>query len=101
MLILYTMDTMPFKNKQELYAYQIQRWIRVKEKAVIYKGGRCTHCSGMFPYPAMQFHHRNPEEKDCSWTKLRLKSWDKITVELDKCDLICANCHAIHHSSFE
>lgn len=54
-----------------------------------------------YPYPAMHFHHRDGEMKDVSWTKLRLRSWDKIVLELDKCDLVCANCHAIIHSLIE
>lgn len=91
---------MPYKNKQDLYKYQIQRWINIKKKAIIYKGSICIHCKNEFPYPAMQFHHINPENKDVAWDKLKLRSWDKITHELDKCVLLCSNCHAIEHSSF-
>lgn len=90
---------MAHANKHDLYRAQVARWIRIKIKAVEYKGGSCRHCGGRFPYPAMHFHHRNPAEKDVNWTKLRLRSWDKIVAELDKCELLCANCHAVVHSS--
>ena len=89
---------MPYANKQDLYKNQVQRWIRIKKKAIDYKGGHCSRCCYDKYYGALQFHHRNPEEKDVNWTKLRLRSWDKITEELDKCDLLCANCHAEVHN---
>lgn len=87
-----------YKNKADLYRNQVARWVRIKIKAVAHKGGLCSVCGGEFPHPAMQFHHRNPDEKDAQWTKLRLRSWDKIIKELDKCDLVCANCHSCIHS---
>jgi len=80
-------------------AYDVARWIDKKKRAVVYKGSYCTHCGKDYPYPAMHFHHRDPLTKDCNWVQLRLRSWSKITEELDKCDLLCANCHAIHHSA--
>lgn len=88
---------MPYKNKQELYANQIQRWIKIKKKAIAYKGGACEFCGYSKHYGALEFHHKNPEEKDVTWTKLRLRSWDRIVVELDKCTLLCANCHREEH----
>lgn len=89
---------MPYKNKQDLYKKQIERWIKIKKKAIEYKGGCCQRCGYNQYYGSLQFHHINPLEKDVSWTKLRLRSWDKIVSELDKCDLLCANCHAeVHH----
>lgn len=88
---------MPYTNKQDLYNYQIQRWINVKLKAIAYKGGHCKHCGYDKHYGALEFHHNNPKEKDFVWTKLRLKSWDKITNEIDKCTLLCANCHREEH----
>ena len=92
---------MPYANKQDLYKNQIQRWINIKKKAIAYKGSKCTHCGNEFPYAAMTFHHVDPSNKSYVWNKLRLKSWDKITNELDKCILLCANCHAIEHSNYD
>jgi hypothetical protein len=57
-------------------------------------------CGVKYPLPAMQFHHRDSNKKDVTWTKLRLRSWDKVIKELDGCDLLCANCHAIKHSKY-
>ncbi len=80
--------------------YQMTRWHQRKLDAIEYKGGVCVDC-GQMPHPAaMQFHHLDPGEKDFSWNKGRLKSWGKITKELDKCVLLCANCHTIRHSEY-
>jgi len=89
---------MPYSNKQDLYKHQIFRWRKIKEKAISYKGGKCAHCGYCNHPAAFQFHHVDPKQKDVSWVKLRLRSWDKIIFELDKCVLLCANCHSIVHS---
>ena len=89
---------MPYKDKQKLYDYQIKRWINRKIKAIEYKGGKCSSCGYSKYYGALEFHHINPDEKDYDWNKLRLKSWDKIINELDKCVLLCSNCHKETHS---
>ena len=89
---------MTYTNKFDLYRNQIFRWRKIKQKAIEYKGGCCSHC-GFNTHPAaLQFHHINPEEKDVSWNKLRLRSWHKIVIELDNCLLLCANCHVILHA---
>lgn len=90
---------MAYKNKSDLYKNQIARWIKIKIRAIEHKGTNCTHYGIAYPYPAMQFHHRNPSEKDAQWGKLRLMAWEKIVAELEKCDLVCANCHALIHSN--
>ena len=48
---------------------------------------------------AFQFHHKNSNKKDFLIGNVANKSWDKIKEELKKCDLLCANCHAIKHSA--
>lgn len=88
---------MPYASKQDLYTYQIERWIRRKKEAITYKGGCCAHCGYDKHYGALEFHHQNPSEKDVNWNKLRLRSWGKITNELDKCVLLCSNCHREEH----
>lgn len=87
-----------YTNKEDLYKAQIFRWRRIKEKAIEYKGGCCQSCGYDIHPAALQFHHDRPSEKEVNWTKLRLRSWDKVVLELDKCILLCANCHAIVHS---
>lgn len=80
--------------------YCNERWIRRKIDAINYKGNSCVDCNINYPkapYVIFDFHHLEPKEKDVDWTKLRLRSWDKITKELDKCVLLCSNCHRIRH----
>lgn len=78
--------------------YCVNRWIERKNKAIEYKGGKCQRCSYDKFYGALEFHHINPNEKDFDWGKLRKTSWDKITKELDKCVLLCSNCHREVHN---
>lgn len=90
---------MPYKNKEVMYKNQIFRWRRIKQQAIDYKGGCCESCGFNMHPAALQFHHTDPLTKDVSWDKLRLRAWNKIQTELDKCQLLCANCHAIVHST--
>lgn len=80
--------------------YCVNRWQQRKNEAIVYKGGECVDCKLSYPqYPAaiFEFHHLDPTQKDTDWNKLRLTSWEKIKKELDKCVLLCANCHRIRH----
>ncbi len=85
------------KTSKDLYKYQIIRWIKIKKKAIEYKGGKCIKCGYDKYYGAMDFHHIDSKKKDIDWKKLKLKSWDKITKELDKCLLYCNRCHQEIH----
>lgn len=81
--------------------YTVDRWIERKIKAIEYKGGKCEDCNLSHPtthYAVFEFHHIDPTQKDHDWTKLRLRAWATVLSELDKCVLLCANCHRIRHS---
>ena len=81
----------------------VQRWINRKIKAIQYKGSKCHRCQLHLEathYAVFEFHHADPTTKDVDWTKMRLSSWKKIMQELDKCVLLCANCHRITHVEF-
>lgn len=67
---------------------------RTKLRAIEYKGGKCERCGYNKCPGALEFHHKNPSIKEFSIAASgNCKSWDKIQAELDKCDLLCANCH--------
>lgn len=74
-----------------------ERQRRVKQKAVDYLGGKCSICDYDKYIGALDFHHINPDEKDFSIAELKLSSFEKIKSELDKCILVCANCHREIH----
>lgn len=84
--------------KECFNAYCVSRWIQRKKDAVHYKGGKCKDCGYCKNYGSLEFHHLDPKTKDFEWVKLRLKGWKRITEELDKCDLLCRNCHGERHN---
>lgn len=75
----------------------ILRQQKLKIQAVEYKGGKCEKCGYNNYIGALQFHHINPKEKDFNISRTN-KSFDNIKTELDKCMLLCANCHAEEHN---
>lgn len=70
-----------------------------KQECVDYLGGKCAHCGGEFITHVFDFHHKDPSQKDSDiGSMLRLnKSKNDLIHELDKCILLCANCHRIEH----
>jgi DNA-binding CsgD family transcriptional regulator len=69
---------------------------RVKLKLVDYKGGKCEICGYCKSLWALEFHHRDPELKDFTISSVS-KSFYKLKKEVDKCMLVCSNCHAELH----
>lgn len=68
----------------------------VKRALVDYKGGKCVRCGYDKCINALQFHHLNPTEKDFTLSK-STKPFEELKAEVDKCILLCANCHAEIH----
>jgi 5-methylcytosine-specific restriction endonuclease McrA len=71
-----------------------------KKKAVEHLGGKCTRCGYSSHLAALEFHHI-ADDKDFTIGKRLNSSWEKIVKELDKCILLCSNCHRIEHSKYE
>lgn len=68
-----------------------------KEKAVYLFGGKCSKCGYSKSINALEFHHKVKEEKSFNLSMNWHRSWDILKVELDKCELICSNCHKELH----
>lgn len=76
---------------------------RAKEELIQYKGGKCCKCGYNKNVPrAYDFHHRNPDKKEFSISNYSVLNIDKLRKEVDKCDLVCRNCHAeIHDEKYK
>lgn len=92
----------PFRRKYLRFRISEARR-KVKQQAVQYKGGACQNCGYSKCVGALVFHHLNPEEKDFGLSHGgNYKKFEDIKSELDKCILLCSNCHAeAHHSENE
>lgn len=73
---------------------------KVKQELVEYKGGKCCICGYNKCLGALDFHHVNPNEKDFAISDSNIyKNMDKLKQEVDKCILVCSNCHReIHYN---
>lgn len=70
-----------------------------KQQCVDYKGERCQCCGYNACNHALDFHHIDPKVKSFSigaWTKTKFTQ--EVLDELDKCVLVCSNCHREIHA---
>lgn len=77
------------------------RRLERKTQAVNYKGGKCERCGYKEHIAALEFHHIDPDNKDFNIGNHMNKNWEFVKKELDKCVLLCSNCHRIEHSKYE
>lgn len=85
------------KHKHNHYVNRNKReyWQRYHDyKATL----QCSKCG--FSHPAaLDFHHRDPALKEDSILQMvqNNRAWSAVLAEIAKCDVLCANCHRIHH----
>jgi glutaredoxin len=69
----------------------------IKKKAVELKGGKCENCGYDRYIGALEFHHLDPTKKELTISKTRI-SFENLLKELEKCLLLCSNCHREEHA---
>lgn len=69
----------------------------LKKKCLEYLGGKCSKCGYAKCSGALHFHRKNPDEKEFMISESHCLKWERIKIELDKCVLLCANCHCEEH----
>ena len=70
-----------------------------KARAIKLMGGRCSGCSSVVPDPLFEFHHWDAREKEFGISRDGMtRPWEAITAELQKCVMLCANCHREIHA---
>jgi hypothetical protein len=73
---------------------------QVRDKYLQYKSTKkCERCGFSDPR-ALTFHHRSRDDKDFTVSEIGKsgKSFESILKEIEKCDVLCANCHSILHA---
>lgn len=90
-----------YENNKEYYKTKTRKLNKEnKAKNLIWlreflvKNG-CKNC-GINDFRVLQFHHRDPNEKSFN-IQSRLLSKKNMVEEIEKCDVLCANCHSIEH----
>jgi hypothetical protein len=88
------------KNQPNTYHSQTLRALRRKIELVDLKGGECSNCGYSKNLAALHFHHLDPNLKEIELDVRRLgnNKMESLLKEVEKCILLCANCHAEEHN---
>jgi hypothetical protein len=86
------------KNKQTIIAASRASAKTYKEKWRGYKATlACVQCGQNHP-ATFDFHHVDSGTKEASVNKLlKNRAYKRAMEEIQKCVVLCANCHRIHH----
>lgn len=88
---------MPREEKLISYRKNAQRnrqWAR--ELIIEARKVGCLHCGQLHP-ATLDFHHKDPKTKKFNLTTGKTRSRKSIIEELQKCIVLCSNCHRILH----
>lgn len=90
------------RNREQRQSYKTIYGRKRKEKLIEFKGGKCSICGVEYDgenTAIFDFHHKNPKEKSfvLSTSNLIRYNWNKIVSEVEKCELLCSNCHRLKH----
>jgi len=101
-------------NKYEVQQYQHEWYTKHKETKLMQAKLRCqcikkfinedalkrgcTKCGFRSCAQSLHFHHRDPKTKKFEVSQGWAYTMEKIQEEMDKCDVLCANCHIELHS---
>lgn len=103
-----------FKNKEDKRAYERnwcktkgkqkrldanKRWEekKIKEFKKIKSTLKCNRCPENH-ISCLEFHHRDPSKKEGNVGQIMSRcSTKKLLEEIEKCEVLCANCHRKEH----
>lgn len=89
-------------NKFQNYKAQRERGLSRKLEMIKIKGNKCILCGYDKNIHALCFHHKDPSTKmfQLDLKNLSNRTWESILLELEKCSLLCSNCHLEHHNPY-
>jgi hypothetical protein len=76
------------REKNLKVKYDIREFIKIK------KDVPCMDCGTKYPYYVMDFDHRDTSQKKFNISEMAvIGSWKLLKEEIEKCDVVCSNCH--------
>jgi hypothetical protein len=88
----------PRKINKGLESLRAKRYRdKLKLKAIEYKGGKCVICGYNKCARSLDFHHLDPNTKEFTVSSKKI-SFEALKEELNKCILVCKNCHGEIHA---
>lgn len=72
---------------------------RRKLEVIGHFGDKCNDCGQSFPPCVYDFHHLDPTKKDVDPSYAMTRRPTQMWRELEKCVMLCSNCHRIRHHS--
>ena len=89
------------KNKDKLRVKKRNYYRKRKLMAIEILGNKCETCGVAYNgtnAPIFDFHHKDPSKKKDMVSRMLInKAWSKTLKEIEKCALLCANCHNQYH----
>ena len=75
--------------------YQFTRKTNIRQFMRDAKDRPCTDCGVEYPYYVMDLDHVDPSTKTICPSQIPKMGWslERVTKELAKCEVVCANCH--------
>lgn len=83
------------KNKKRIFSQVNLQKKKYYEWFASLKDKPCVDCGNKFPHYVMDFDHIKNKEFTLSNARQGRYSKEKILKEIDKCELVCSNCHRI------
>lgn len=86
-----------FLKNKEVCSARVQKGKRSKRKYIAeHKKRPCKDCGVQYAWYVMDLDHK-PGVKKIAGLAVMVQgySWEKILAELEKCDVVCSNCHRI------
>lgn len=92
-------DKITYADRRQYFIQAVaKRRRKVRLMAIQHLGGKCIRCGYSKYAEVLEFHHRDPSQKDFNVSlKGHSRSWERVKREIEKCDLLCANCHREKH----
>lgn len=88
-------------NRARRTTQALDRKHLVKVRCVEYLGGKCIACGYDRCIKGLTFHHRDHTLKTFAVGQMLDRAWSILVAELEKCDLLCFNCHMERHCDLD